>query len=63
MHIGCMACFQPASRCLSRCVLRAVVFGKVVEGMAVVKRMEVVGSRAGKRLCYKGSIFHRIIPE
>ena len=25
-----------------------VVFGKVVEGMATVKRMEVVGSRAGK---------------
>ena len=25
-----------------------VVFGRVVEGMATVKRMEVVGSRAGK---------------
>ena len=25
-----------------------VVFGKVIEGMATVKRMEVVGSKAGK---------------
>ncbi len=28
--------------------LVSVVFGKVVEGMATVKRMEVVGSRSGK---------------
>ncbi len=27
---------------------RAVVFGRVVEGMTTVKRMEVVGQRSGK---------------
>lgn len=35
----------PAPGLLATC---AVVFGKVVEGMAVVKRMEVCGTKAGK---------------
>ena len=44
----CSGAEQPHPSFLVACLLAAVVFGRVTEGMEVVKKMEVMGSKSGK---------------